>query len=61
MAAVLADAFIDDPVFAFLRPGRLRHEARLRASARSQRNGGAHSERIARLAKRSYLARNADA
>ncbi len=30
MAAALADAFITDPVFTFLRPGRLRHEARLR-------------------------------
>ena len=30
MAAALADAFINDPVFTFLRPGRLRQEARLR-------------------------------
>ena len=30
VAAVLADAFINDPVFTFLRPGRLRQEARLR-------------------------------
>jgi hypothetical protein len=28
-AAVLADAFINDPVFTFLRPGRLRQRARL--------------------------------
>jgi GNAT superfamily N-acetyltransferase len=30
VAAVLADAFIEDPVFTFLRPGRLRQSARLR-------------------------------
>jgi hypothetical protein len=30
VAAVLADAFINDPVFTFLRPGRLRQRARLR-------------------------------
>ena len=30
MAAALADAFVDDPVFRFLRPGRLRPRARLR-------------------------------
>ena len=30
VAAVLADAFINDPVFTFLRPGRLRQKARLR-------------------------------
>ena len=30
MAAALADAFVNDPVFTFLRPGRLRQEARLR-------------------------------
>jgi GNAT superfamily N-acetyltransferase len=30
VAAALADAFIDDPVFSFLRPGRLRQRARLR-------------------------------
>ena len=30
VAAALADAFINDPVFTFLRPGRLRQEARLR-------------------------------
>ena len=30
VAAALADAFINDPVFMFLRPGRLRQEARLR-------------------------------
>jgi hypothetical protein len=30
VAAVLADAFINDPVFTFLRPGRLRPRARLR-------------------------------
>ena len=30
MAAALADAMINDPVFTFLRPGRLRREARLR-------------------------------
>ena len=30
VAAALADAFVDDPVFAFLRPGRLRQKARLR-------------------------------
>ena len=30
VAAALADAFINDPVFTFLRPGRLRPEARLR-------------------------------
>jgi ribosomal protein S18 acetylase RimI-like enzyme len=30
VAAALADAFVDDPVFTFLRPGRLRPEARLR-------------------------------
>ena len=29
VAAVLADAFINDPVFTFLRPGRLRQRARL--------------------------------
>jgi hypothetical protein len=28
VAAVLADAFINDPVFTFLRPGRLRQRAR---------------------------------
>jgi GNAT superfamily N-acetyltransferase len=31
VAAVFADAFVDDPVFSFLRPGRLRQAARLRA------------------------------
>ena len=31
VAASLADAFINDPVFTFLRPGHLRQEARLRA------------------------------
>ena len=31
VAAALADAFVNDPVFTFLRPGRLRQEARLRA------------------------------
>ncbi len=31
VAAALADAFINDPVFTFLRPGHLRQEARLRA------------------------------
>ncbi len=30
VAAALADAFIDDPVFTFIRPGRLRPEERLR-------------------------------
>ena len=30
VAAVLADAFINDPVLTFLRPGRLRQRARLR-------------------------------
>jgi GNAT superfamily N-acetyltransferase len=30
VAAVFADAFVNDPVFRFLRPGRLRQEARLR-------------------------------
>jgi GNAT superfamily N-acetyltransferase len=30
VAAALADAFVDDPVFTFLRPGRLRPNARLR-------------------------------
>jgi len=30
VAAVLADAFINDPVFTFLRPGRLQQRARLR-------------------------------
>ncbi len=30
MAAALADAFMNDPVFTFLRPGRLRQRARLR-------------------------------
>ncbi len=30
VAAALADAFINDPVFTFLRPGRLRQKARLR-------------------------------
>jgi GNAT superfamily N-acetyltransferase len=30
VAAVLADAFVDDPVFRFLLPGRLRQKARLR-------------------------------
>ena len=30
VAAVLADAMMNDPVFTFLRPGRLRREARLR-------------------------------
>ena len=30
MAVAFADAFVDDPVFAFLRPGRLRLDARLR-------------------------------
>ena len=30
VAAALADAFVDDPVFTFLRPGRLRQKARLR-------------------------------
>ena len=30
VAAALADAFADDPVFAFLRPGRVRRRARLR-------------------------------
>src|SRR4051794_40340742 len=30
VAAALADAFMTDPVFTFLRPGRLRHRARLR-------------------------------
>ena len=29
MAAAFADAFVDDPVFRFLRPGRLRRRARL--------------------------------
>ncbi len=31
MAAVFADAFVSDPVYRFLRPGRLRQDARLRA------------------------------
>ncbi len=31
VAAALADAFVNDPVFTFLRPGRLRQEVRLRA------------------------------
>jgi hypothetical protein len=30
VAAMLADAFMNDPVFTFLRPGRLRQRARLR-------------------------------
>src|SRR6266516_7120845 len=30
VAAVLADAFVNDPVFTFLLPGRLRQKARLR-------------------------------
>jgi GNAT superfamily N-acetyltransferase len=30
VAAVFADAFVNDPVFRFLRPGRLRQQARLR-------------------------------
>jgi hypothetical protein len=30
VAAALADAFVNDPVFTFLRPGRLRQRARLR-------------------------------
>ena len=30
VVAALADAFVNDPVFTFLRPGRLRQEARLR-------------------------------
>lgn len=47
MAAAFADAFVDDPVFNFLRPGRLRPEARLRAMFTVElelyvlRNGGA--------------------
>lgn len=46
LAAVFADAFVDDPVFCFLRPGRLRQEARLRAMFAAElelyvlRNGG---------------------
>lgn len=46
VAAAFADAFVDDPVFTFLRPGRLRQHARLRAMFTAElelyvlRNGG---------------------
>ena len=46
VAAALADAFINDPVFTFLRPGRLRQKARLRTMLATEmelyvlRNGG---------------------
>ncbi len=46
MSAALADAFVDDPVFSFLRPGRLRQQARLRRMLAAElelyvlRNGG---------------------
>lgn len=46
VAAAFADAFVDDPVFRFLRPGRLRRQARLKAMFEVElelyvlRNGG---------------------